>query len=43
MRTDSVFLPQSISLIALMMFARAAGLSAGETEFFEIEVDHVGF
>ena len=31
MRTESVFVPQSISPIALMMLARAAGLSAGGT------------
>ena len=31
-RTESVFFPQSISSIALMMLARAAGLSAGATE-----------
>ena len=31
MRTERVFVPQSISPIALMMLARAAGLSAGGT------------
>ncbi len=31
MRTERVFVPQSTSPIALMMLARAAGLSAGGT------------
>ena len=41
MRTDRVFVPQSMVLIASITLARALSLSEGDTLILEVEVDHV--
>ena len=42
MRTDSVLVPQSMSLIAWMTFLRACVLVVGRDRVLEVEEDHVG-
>ena len=42
MRTESVFVPQSMSPMAWMMFLRACGLVVGGDRILEVEEDDVG-